>query len=45
VIANWKRQLTEGAVDVFSRSPGANRHEEQLTAPLYELESTVFFPS
>ena len=36
VIANWKRQLTEGAVDVFSRSPGASRNEEQVTAPLYE---------
>lgn len=36
VIANWKRQLMEGAVDVFSRSPSASRNDEQVTAPLYE---------
>lgn len=37
VIAQWKRRLLEGAVDVFRNGAGANgRSEEELTAPLYE---------
>lgn len=36
VIANWKRQLLEGATEVFSRGAGVSRSEDQVTAPLYE---------
>jgi transposase-like protein len=38
VIAQWKRQLLDGAPDIFSRKNGINhrRGEEELTAPLYE---------
>jgi len=37
VIAHWKRQLVEGAADVFRRGGGGNgRSEEELTAPLYQ---------
>ena len=36
VIAHWKRQLLDGAAEVFSRGMGVSRTEEQLTAPLYE---------
>ena len=36
VIANWKRQLLEGAAEVFSRGAGASRSEDQVTGPLYE---------
>jgi len=37
VIAHWKRQLLEGASEVFRRGAGANgRSEEELTAPLYQ---------
>jgi len=36
VIAQWKRQLIKGAVEVFNRSNPARRIEQELTAPLYE---------
>ena len=37
VIAHWKRQLLEGASDVFVRGNGGKaKSEEELTAPLYE---------
>jgi putative transposase len=36
VIAHWKRQLLDGAAEVFSRGAGGGRTEEQVTAPLYE---------
>jgi putative transposase len=37
VIAQWKRQLVEGAVEVFRRGAAATgRSEQELTAPLYE---------
>ncbi len=37
VIAQWKRQLLEGAPAVFCRgSAGGGRSEEDLTAPLYQ---------
>ena len=35
VIAQWKRQLVQGASEVFRRGNGV-RHGEELTAPLYE---------
>ena len=36
VIAHWKRQLIEGASDVFRRGSGAlGRTEEEMTGPLY----------
>lgn len=37
VIGQWKRQLVEGAVELFRRGKGGGgRSEEELTAPLYE---------
>ena len=37
VIAQWKRQLLDGAAGVFSRANGTNgRSEEEISAPLYE---------
>jgi transposase-like protein len=37
VIAQWKRQLVEGAVGIFSRANGVSgRSEEEISAPLYE---------
>ena len=37
VIANWKRQLLEGAASVFGSSNGKRgKSEQELTAPLYE---------
>jgi putative transposase len=37
VIAHWKRQLVEGASEVFRRGPaGGGRSEETVTAPLYQ---------
>ena len=37
VIAQWKRQLLDGAAGVFSRGNGVNgRSEEEISAPLYE---------
>lgn len=37
VIAHWKRQLLEGAPEVFRRGPaGGVRREDDLTAPLYQ---------
>lgn len=37
VIAQWKRQLLNGASGVFSRANGTNgRSEEEISAPLYE---------
>jgi putative transposase len=37
VIAQWKRQLLDGAAGVFSRANGVNgRNEEEISAPLYE---------
>jgi putative transposase len=37
VIAQWKRQLLEGAAGIFSRANGVNgRSEEEISAPLYE---------
>jgi transposase-like protein len=37
VIAQWKRQLVEGAAELFRRGKGdGGRSEEELTAPLYE---------
>jgi putative transposase len=37
VIAHWKRQLVEGASEVFRRSlAGGVRSEETVTAPLYQ---------
>lgn len=35
VIAQWKRQLVQGAAEVFRRG-NSGRSEEELTAPLYE---------
>lgn len=37
VIAHWKRQLLDGAPEVFRRGPGSSvRSEDELTAPLYQ---------
>ena len=37
VIAQWKRQLVEGAAELFRRGAGATgKSEQELTAPLYE---------
>lgn len=37
VIAHWKRQLVEGASEVFRRGPaGGGRSEETVTVPLYQ---------
>ena len=37
VIAHWKRQLIEGAAEVFGGGNGVGgKSEEELTAPLYE---------
>lgn len=37
VIGQWKRQLLEGAAELFRRGNGtARRSEEELTGPLYE---------
>lgn len=37
VIAQWKRQLVDGAAGVFSRANGTNsKSEEEISAPLYE---------
>ncbi len=36
VIAHWKRQLLEGAAELFRRGWGAGRSEQELTGPLYE---------
>ena len=37
VIAHWKRQLLEGAPEVFRRGlAGTGRSEELVTAPLYQ---------
>lgn len=37
VIAHWKRQLLDGAPEVFRRGPvGGGRSEEVVTAPLYQ---------
>jgi putative transposase len=35
VITQWKRQLVQGAAEVFRRSNSA-RSEEEVTKPLYE---------
>ena len=35
--AQWKRQLVEGAAELFRRSTGATgKSERELTGPLYE---------
>jgi putative transposase len=37
VIGQWKRQLVEGAAELFRRGKGGvGKSEEELTAPLYE---------
>ena len=38
VIGQWKRQLVEGAAELFRRGKGGvgSRSEEELTGPLYE---------
>jgi putative transposase len=37
VIGQWKRQLMEGAAELFRRGKGAvGRSEQELTGPLYE---------
>jgi putative transposase len=37
VIAHWKRQLLDGAPEVFRRGSGGGiRSEETVTAPLYQ---------
>ena len=37
VIGQWKRQLVEGAAELFRRgNGGVGRSEEELTGPLYE---------
>jgi transposase-like protein len=37
VIAQWKRQLVEGAAELFRRGAGATgKNERELTGPLYE---------
>ena len=37
VIAQWKRQLVEGAAELFRRGAGATgKSERELTGPLYE---------
>jgi transposase-like protein len=37
VIAHWKRQLLDGAAEIFGGGNGARpKSEEELTAPLYE---------
>ncbi|RLG31381.1 hypothetical protein DRN97_09425 [Methanosarcinales archaeon] len=36
VISKWKKQLIEGAAEIFSGSNGKGASEEELTAPLYE---------
>ena len=37
LIAQWKRQLVEGAAELFRRGAGATgKSERELTGPLYE---------
>lgn len=37
VIAHWKRQLIEGAPEVFARGGGpGGKTEDEVTAPLYQ---------
>ena len=37
VIAQWKRQLLEGATELFRRGKGGvGKSEQELTGPLYE---------
>lgn len=38
VIVQWKRQLVQGAAELFRRGKGGGvgRSEEELTGPLYE---------
>ena len=36
VISKWKKQLMEGASEIFGRGNGRGSSEEELTAPLYE---------
>jgi len=37
VIAQWKKQLLDGAAGIFSRGNGAiGKSEEEIAAPLYE---------
>ncbi len=37
VIAQWKRQLVDGAAELFRRgTQGSGKSAEELTAPLYE---------
>ena len=36
VISTWRKQLVEGAVEIFRRGGGRGVREEEVTAPLYE---------
>lgn len=37
VVAQWKRQLLNGAAGIFSRGNGAiGKSEEEMTGPLYK---------
>jgi putative transposase len=36
MIGKWKKQLKEGAPEVFSRGKGGEKSEEEITGPLYE---------
>ena len=37
MIAHWKKQLTEGAAEVFARGEGLKaKTEEEIAGPLYE---------
>lgn len=35
-ISQWKKQLKQGAPEVFTHGRGGGKSEEELTAPLYE---------
>ena len=35
-ISKWKKQLLEGAAEIFAKGHGTGKAEEELTSPLYE---------
>lgn len=35
-ISKWKKQLIDGAAELFARGKGGIKSEEELTGPLYE---------
>lgn len=35
-ISKWKKQLIDGAAELFTRGNGGRKSEDELTGPLYE---------